>query len=114
MATQKTYNIGDIVKFTDKDGKERVAVVYETGVSSARVETFIGVGKMRDLNTKDFQPATQADLETFIKAEIKKVNLLDVVAQLNPAAIIEREKAEHPGWEDEVKDEGDGDEDDKG
>ncbi len=96
MTKQKVYKIGDRVKFKDKGGIERVGVVYEAGALYCRVETYIGIGKLRDLSPDDFTPATELDFFQYVEKMRADQTTKVIMAALDPAVIIEREKKEYP------------------
>lgn len=84
MTTDQKVKIGDIVKFIDKTGVERVGVVYEGGTAFARVETYIGVGKLRDLDVATFQPAAEEDLLEYVDETHSSLTLAAIM-MLNDA-----------------------------
>ena len=82
--------VGDIVKFTGKDGEEVVGIVYENGnktYGSFRVQV-VEVVKRKYLEEEGLQPATDMELSDYI---------LKALLVFTPEAIIARETEEAGG-----------------
>ncbi len=78
-----TFKVGDIVKFTAKDGAEVVGILYENGnkmPGSFRVVT-IGAEKFRGLNEVDLSPATKVEMGAYVKAAVLKLTPKSVIAK---------------------------------
>ncbi len=85
--------VGDIVKFTGKDGKKVVGILYENGnktPGSFRVQT-IGIEKFKNLIESDLKPATSDELVMYVASAVKAVE------GFSPELVIEQETAEAGG-----------------